>query len=164
MHSPNVFADSMDNKTTHVSDSPEETFQLGERLGASLRNGEIVLLTGGLGAGKTLFTKGILNALAFDIDEVNSPSFTLVNLYKAESFNVYHVDLWRAKASEDIAFSVGLDEILHDESAVVVIEWAERLGQFKFERPCYVVHIQGDGDDPRTIRIERKEESSPVNV
>ncbi|MCA1639486.1 MAG: tRNA (adenosine(37)-N6)-threonylcarbamoyltransferase complex ATPase subunit type 1 TsaE, partial [Acidobacteria bacterium] len=61
--------------------TPEETFDFGKKLGASLQGGEVILLSGGLGVGKTLFTKGILNALDFDIDEVTSPSFTLVNLY-----------------------------------------------------------------------------------
>ncbi len=64
--------------------SPEETFDLGEKLGESLQGGEMILLSGGLGAGKTLLTKGILYALDYDIDEVTSPSFTLVNLYKAK--------------------------------------------------------------------------------
>ena len=82
-------------KDEFVSRSPEETFALGEQIGATLVGGEIVLLNGNLGAGKTLLTKGILNALDFDVDEVNSPSFTLVNLYRAERFDIYHIDFWR---------------------------------------------------------------------
>src|SRR5438876_10047115 len=82
-----------------VCRSPEETFELGEKLGGKLHGGEAVLLTGGLGAGKTLMTKGILNALDFDVDDVTSPSFTLVNLYKTQKFDVYHIDLWRLDAS-----------------------------------------------------------------
>src|SRR5947208_2433184 len=105
-----------------VCRSPEETFELGERLGGELRGGEVILLTGGLGAGKTLLTKGILNALEFGVDEVTSPSFTLVNLYKTEHFDVYHIDLWRIDASMNPSAAVGLDEILEDETAVVIIE------------------------------------------
>ena len=67
-----------------VSPSPDETFAIAEKLGEKLSGGEAILLSGGLGAGKTLFTKGILNALDFDIDEVTSPSFALGNLYKTE--------------------------------------------------------------------------------
>ena len=114
--------------------TPDETFELGEELGSELVGGEVILLTGGLGAGKTLLTKGILNALDFDVDEVTSPSFTLVNLYKAPRFDVYHIDLWRAEPSGDPAFAVGLDEILEDETAVVIIEWADHLGEVKFPR------------------------------
>jgi tRNA threonylcarbamoyladenosine biosynthesis protein TsaE len=142
-----------------ISKSPEETFELGERIGASLRGGESVLLSGGLGAGKTLLTKGILNALDFDVDEVTSPSFTLVNLYKTEKFNVFHIDLWRLDENSDAAFAVGLDEIFEDETAVVVIEWSEKLGNFHFPASVFRINIKGDGDEPRRITIAR--ENSP---
>src|SRR5829696_8844190 len=112
---------------TLMSESPEETFALGERLGGELRGGDVVLLRGGLGAGKTLLTKGIVQTLGFDVDEVTSPSFALVNLYRAENVNVYHIDLWRIPEGSDAAFAVGLHEILEDPNAIVIIEWAERL-------------------------------------
>lgn len=134
-----------------ISGSPEETFALGEALGRTLKPGDAVLLHGGLGAGKTLFTKGILSGLGFDIDEVTSPSFTLVNLYRTESVDVYHIDLWRLDAGANNAFAVGLDEIFENENAVVIIEWAERLGEFQFPRNVIEISIEGDGDDPRTI-------------
>ena len=133
-------------------ETPEETFDLGEKLGESLGGGEIVLLSGGLGAGKTLFTKGVLSALDFDVDEVTSPSFTLVNLYKAK-FDVYHIDFWRLDENSDVAFAVGLDEILEDETAIVVIEWSERLKNFSFPNKIIRVSIAGDGDDARTIKV-----------
>ncbi|HEX8638247.1 MAG TPA: tRNA (adenosine(37)-N6)-threonylcarbamoyltransferase complex ATPase subunit type 1 TsaE, partial [Pyrinomonadaceae bacterium] len=104
-------------------ETPEDTFDLGDRIGESLRGGEMILLSGGLGAGKTLLTKGILYALRFDVDEVTSPSFTLVNLYKTETLDVYHIDLWRLDENSDAAFAVGLYEILEDETAVTIIEW-----------------------------------------
>jgi tRNA threonylcarbamoyladenosine biosynthesis protein TsaE len=130
--------------------TPEETFELGEKIGESLQGGEVILLEGGLGAGKTLLTKGILNALDFDVDEVTSPSFTLVNRYDAK-FTVYHLDLWRIE--ENAALAVGLDEILEDEKAVVIIEWSERLQNFSFHREVFRVEIVGDGDDERIIKI-----------
>ena len=136
---------------TLISNSPDETFRIGQRLGSELKGGEVVLLTGGLGAGKTLFTKGILDAVGYDVDEVTSPSFALVNLYKTERFDVYHIDLWRTETSDDVAFSVGLPEILEDGSAVVIVEWAERLGKFPFDGTVHRVNIVGDGDEPRKI-------------
>jgi tRNA threonylcarbamoyladenosine biosynthesis protein TsaE len=139
----------------HFCATADETFDLGERIGANLRGGEVILLSGGLGAGKTLLTKGILHALRFDVDEVTSPSFTLVNLYKTENFDVYHIDLWRINENSDAAFAVGLDEILEDETAVVIIEWAERLKNFPFPEKTYAVNIEGDGDEPRQILIEK---------
>ncbi|MGI8641903.1 MAG: tRNA (adenosine(37)-N6)-threonylcarbamoyltransferase complex ATPase subunit type 1 TsaE [Pyrinomonadaceae bacterium] len=133
--------------------SPEETFVVAEKLGEALKGGEVILLSGGLGAGKTLFTKGILYALDYDIDEVTSPSFTLVNLYKTKKFDVYHIDLWRLNEKSDVGFAVGLDEILETETAVVIIEWAEKLRQKSFPDKVIRVEIKGDGDDARKIKI-----------
>jgi tRNA threonylcarbamoyladenosine biosynthesis protein TsaE len=140
-------------KQSYVSNSPEETFEFGEKIGANLRGGEMILLSGGLGAGKTLLTKGILNALDYDVDEVNSPSFTLVNLYRTNKFDVYHLDLWRIDEGSDAAFAVGLDEMLEDETAVVIIEWAERLGEYSFPPNTFRINLSGDGDEPRAIEI-----------
>lgn len=136
--------------------TPEETFELGKKIGESLQGGEAVLLAGGLGAGKTLLTKGILYALEFDIDEVTSPSFTLVNLYKTEKFHVYHIDFWRLEEQADVAFAVGLDEIFEDETAVVIIEWAEKLKKFTFPSKVFNVKIEGDGDEPRIVSVRRE--------
>ena len=137
-----------------VSHTPEETFTLGEKIGENLRGGEIILLSGGLGAGKTLLTKGILFALDFDVDEVTSPSFTLVNLYKTEKFDVFHLDLWRIDEDCDAAFAVGLDEILADETAVVIIEWAERLENYRLPEKVVKIEITGDGEDVRQVLIQ----------
>ncbi len=141
----------------YICESPETTFDLGENLGENLKGGEMILLSGGLGAGKTLFTKGILYALDFDIDEVTSPSFTLCNLYKA-NFDVYHIDFWRLDENSDVAFAVGLNEILEDETAIVVIEWAEHLKKFSFPAKTLRVKIEGDGDQPRKIVISQLSE------
>lgn len=139
---------------SYTCKSPEETFDLGGRLGATLKGGEIILLRGPLGAGKTLFAKGILRALGFEDSDVTSPSFTLVNQYEAE-LTVYHIDLWRIEDPEGAAFSVGLEELLEDDEAVIVIEWAERLGDFDFGTRAVTVKISGDGDSPREIEIKR---------
>lgn len=138
---------------THICSTPEETFALGEMIGRRLASGDAVLLHGGLGAGKTLLTKGILNALGFDSDEVTSPSFTLVNLYKTPPFDVHHIDLWRIDEKSDAAFGVGLDEIVEQENAVVIIEWAERLGKYRFPSRVFDISIKGDGDEPRQMLI-----------
>ncbi len=132
----------------------DETFRLGEKIGAKLAGGEVILLFGTLGAGKTLLTKGIVDSLGFDVDDVTSPSFTLVNLYRAK-FDIYHVDLWRVGESADPAFAVGLDEILENENAIVIIEWAEYLKDYKIQRDVIRIELVGDGDEPREINIDR---------
>ncbi|MEZ5426042.1 MAG: tRNA (adenosine(37)-N6)-threonylcarbamoyltransferase complex ATPase subunit type 1 TsaE [Pyrinomonadaceae bacterium] len=134
--------------------SPEETFDIAEDFGETLVGGDTVLLSGDLGAGKTLFTKGVLNALSYDIDEVTSPSFTLVNLYRTGDFDVYHIDFWRLDEDSDVAFAVGLSEIFEEENPIVIIEWAERLKEFSFPGRVFGVKIEGDGDEPRKITIE----------
>ena len=139
--------------------SPEETFALGESLGRQLAGGSVVLLRGGLGAGKTLLTKGIVQALGFDVDEVTSPSFALVNLYKTDSHRIYHIDLWRIDEKTDAAFAVGLDELLEDPDGIVIIEWAERLGDHRLEANIIKIDIEGDGDEPRRIAITRMEQN-----
>jgi tRNA threonylcarbamoyladenosine biosynthesis protein TsaE len=141
------------NKGEFESNAPEETFALGERFGEGLRGGEVILLSGGLGAGKTLLTKGILSGLDFDVDEVTSPSFTLVNLYKTAKFDVYHIDLWRIDENSDAAFAVGLDEILEDKTAVLIVEWSERLKKNSFAEKTFRVKIEGDGEEARKISI-----------
>lgn len=137
----------------YVCKTPEETFELGEMIGESLTGGEMILLKGTLGAGKTLFTKGIVNSLEYDIDEVTSPSFTLVNHYEAK-FDVYHLDLWRLDDDSDIAFAVGLDEILENEQAIVIIEWSEKLKNIRYSEKTLEIELEGDGDDPRKISVK----------
>lgn len=142
-----------------VCNTPDETYRIGEQIGGELQGGEVVLLYGGLGVGKTLLTKGILDALEYDIDEVTSPSFTLVNLYKTAKFDVYHIDLWRLDSNTEAAEAVGLSEILEKENIVTIIEWADRLGEISLAGNVLRVFIEGDGDEPRhvTIRPETHE-------
>ncbi len=155
MSKPTKTEDQEPKTKEYICDLPEDTFDLGEKLGAGLCGGEIILLSGGLGAGKTLFTKGILYALNFDVDEVTSPSFTLVNLYKAR-FDVYHIDFWRLDENSDVAFAVGLDEILEDDAAIAIIEWSERLKKIRFPNKIIRVLIEGDGDEARRIVVNGK--------
>ncbi len=135
----------------YICKTQNKTFKLGEKIGKSLHGGEILLLEGGLGAGKTLLTKGILSALDYDIDEVTSPSFSLVNRYDAK-FTVYHLDLWRIE--KNAAFAVGLDEMLDEKNCIIIIEWSERLENLDFGRKTYKIKIEGDGVDTRKIEIE----------
>ncbi len=138
-----------------VSHAEAETFALGARVGAALVGGEILLLDGPLGAGKTVFVKGLATALGIEADEVTSPSFTLVNRYDEGRLTLYHLDLYRLPAGVAAAHAVDLDELLADERAVIVIEWAERLGQYPLPAPVWRVSINGDGEAARRITVAR---------
>jgi tRNA threonylcarbamoyladenosine biosynthesis protein TsaE len=145
----------MNDCSQFVSHSQTETFQLGERLGAELTGGEIILLDGPLGAGKTMMVKGIATALGLDQEEVTSPSFTLVNPHHGRLL-LYHIDLYRLDAGASAAHAVDLDEILTDEAAVVIVEWAERLGRYPLPNNVWQISIAGDGDEPRQISVAKR--------
>ena len=140
---------------TYTSHNPEETFDYGRRVGESVKGGEVLLLSGTLGAGKTVFTKGLAAGLGLDPAEVSSPSFTLVNRHPEGRLLLYHIDLYRLDEGATAAHAVDLDELLADERAVIVIEWAERMGRYPLPPPVWRVRIEGDGEDPRRIRLSR---------
>jgi len=128
------------------------TFDLGVRIGTQLSGGEILLLSGPLGAGKTMLVKGIAHALGIDEEDVTSPSFTLVNPHQGRLL-LYHIDLYRLDEGAAAAHAVDLDEILTDENAIVIIEWAERLGRYPLPYNVWRILIAGDGDEARKISI-----------
>jgi tRNA threonylcarbamoyladenosine biosynthesis protein TsaE len=136
-------------QTTAVTKSAEETHQLGIRIGKSLRVPGVVLLRGPLGVGKTTLTRGIAAGLGLeDPSRVSSPSFALVNHYRARC-PIYHVDLYRLDGARDL-YTIGLEEFMGREG-VTIIEWSERL-TFPVES-AVVVDIADAGDDSRIIDI-----------
>jgi tRNA threonylcarbamoyladenosine biosynthesis protein TsaE len=138
-----------------TSRGPEETFEAGRRVGERLAGGEVLLLSGALGAGKTVFTKGLAAGLGLDPGEVSSPSFTLVNRHAEGRLVLYHLDLYRLAEGHGAAHAVELEELLADERAVIVIEWAERMGRYRLPDTVWRVRLEGDGEDPRRISVER---------
>lgn len=106
------------------TNSSDETFALGRQIGEKLDERAVLLLKGDLGTGKTVFAKGVAAGLGIDPAEVTSPSFTLLNVHEGR-LRLYHVDLYRLESSSRI--DLGLEEILEEKRAVVVIEWAELL-------------------------------------
>ena len=144
----------MSDGSEFISQNESETFALGERLAGQLKGGEVLLLDGPLGAGKTMLVKGIASAMGLDQEEVTSPSFTLVNPHYGRLL-LYHIDLYRLDEGAAAAHAVDLDEILTDEAAVVMIEWAERLGHYPLPDNVWRISIAGDGDEPRHISITK---------
>ncbi len=112
-------------ETTVTSNSPQETMELGRKLGAQLRGGEIFAICGPLGSGKTHLIKGIAaGAGAGDRESVTSPTFVLVNQY-AGRFDLYHIDAYRLDSIADFEM-LGFDDFCYPES-VVLIEWADKI-------------------------------------
>lgn len=107
-----------------ISHSPSETMDYGQRLAAELRAGDVLALTGDLGAGKTCLVKGIARGLGI-LQEITSPTFTLINEYVGGRLPLYHVDLYRLDSAEQ-ALQIGLDDYL-GRDGVTVIEWAEKV-------------------------------------
>lgn len=112
--------------TTH---SPEETEQIAEDLAKKILPKSIVCLYGDLGAGKTTFARGFARGLGVE-GNVNSPTFTLIRQYGIENGEIqtlYHIDLYRLENNRSIK-EIGIDDVFSDPNVIVLIEWAERLG------------------------------------
>jgi tRNA threonylcarbamoyladenosine biosynthesis protein TsaE len=133
-----------------ITHSADETFALARGIGEQLKGGEVFLLKGDLGAGKTVFAKGLAAGLGIGAADVTSPSFTLVNVHEGR-LRFYHVDLYRL---EDGAHQgLGLEEIFDDENAVTAIEWAERL-RFLPARATVVEMFYGSTSERRIVVSE----------
>jgi len=133
-----------------ITSSEEETSAAGERLGETLRGGDVVLLYGDLGAGKTAFVRGLARGLGADPSEVSSPTFTLIQEYRGR-VTLFHVDLYRLEERE--VDDLGLEELVLGDG-VVAIEWAERWRG----RPDDVIEVRIEevGEENRRIRIAAK--------
>lgn len=131
------------------SSSEKETFLLAKKLARSFKGREVVFLYGELGAGKTVFAKGIAAGLGLeDVHQVCSPSFTLVNIYRAK-FLIFHIDLYRLGKDSEID-DLGWEDYLDE--GVIIVEWAEKL---KVEWKAIKVTIEVDDNDTRKITVIR---------
>lgn len=132
-----------------TTQSVEQTENLGERLAKVLKSGDFVAFTGGLGAGKTAFCRGIAKGLEC-IDEVSSPTFAIVNYYRGEK-PFAHFDLYRASTLYDLE-TAGFFDYLAD-GAIVAAEWSENLDK-SLQTPTITVDIQLIDENSRKISIE----------
>ncbi len=130
------------------SSSPDETRGAGDRLGAVLRAGDVVLLSGELGAGKTVFVQGIARGLGFDAS-VSSKSFVLLGEYPAR-VKLYHADLYRLDLPEQVA-ELALEEISAD--GVLAVEWPERAGDGVLPEEHIRVEFEVTGEESRVLRV-----------
>lgn len=135
----------------HTVKNVEETYALAKRIADTLQGGEVILLNGDLGAGKTTFTKGLAKALGIE-DEVTSPTFTILNVYEDGRLKLNHLDMYRVDSADELA-ELGIEDCFDDES-VTVIEWN------KFERfdgKVIEIDITPTGENERVFDVTKRE-------
>lgn len=136
-----------------ISTSEAQTFQIGRELAESLKLPAHVLLYGDLGAGKTALARGLAAGFGLqDTEDVSSPTFTLINEYRG-GVKIYHIDLYRIETGK--LEGLGLDEIFDAPNAAVIIEWAERLGDFQTPGATHVF-LEYVDENSRRIEIGEK--------
>ncbi len=134
--------------TTCSFHSAEETAQSAARLGAVLVPGDVILLTGDVGAGKTHFARALIQSLLVEPEDVPSPTFTLVQTYDTSKGEVWHADLYRLTSTAEIE-EIGLSDAF--ESAICLIEWPDRLGDLRPEGALDLTLAQGGEQDARRL-------------
>lgn len=134
-----------------ISHSPGETFEFGRTFAASLKRGDVLALSGDLGAGKTHFAKGLARGLGIDT-EVTSPTFTLIHEYPGGRLPLYHVDLYRLDEAGE-ALGIGIDEYLRGDG-VTAIEWADKFPELIPSEAVWIYFRTLEGDE-REIETKR---------
>ena len=133
-----------------ISTSAEETEQFACRLAQSLKGGEVIAMYGGMGMGKTAFTRGLARGLGI-VSGVSSPTFALVHEYQGR-LTVYHFDMFRVTDWDDL-YSTGFFDYL-DTDAVLVIEWSENIEQ-ALPKDCIKIHVAlGEHENERIFTVE----------
>lgn len=136
---------------TVTSRSPEQTVELGRRIGSQLRGGEIFAITGPLGSGKTRLIKGIAaGAGAQDVRSVTSPTFVIVNQYEGR-LDIYHIDAYRLDSVAEFEM-LGFDDFCYPQS-VVLIEWADKIAPAIRTIDSIRMELAHAGEHTRTIHI-----------
>ena len=136
---------------TFITHSPQETEELAGKLAALLSPGDIIAYEGGMGMGKTAFTRGLCRGLGIAAD-VSSPTFSLVNEYRGENATLYHFDMFRVESFSDL-YSTGFFDYL-DYGGILAIEWSENIESVLPPNTITVeISRPQEGDDPDLRRI-----------
>jgi tRNA threonylcarbamoyladenosine biosynthesis protein TsaE len=134
------------------SGSEQATEEFAEKFSASVKPGDIICFFGSVGAGKTVFARGLCRGLGFS-GYVNSPSYIIMNLYKCASVTVYHFDLYRITSPHELT-ETGFYDFAGSEGSITMVEWTEKLGDDLPEKRIEVT-IEDTGSEKRTITIKR---------
>ncbi len=118
-----------------ITKSPQETIAAAEKLGSLLKKGDMIAYKGGLGAGKTTFTRGLAVGLGLG-DNVTSPTFALVNEYRGDNLTLYHFDMYRISSEEDLESTGFYDYPFEDN--VATVEWSENIADFLPKSTIYI--------------------------
>lgn len=138
------------NMQKFITESPSETEAVGENLSTKLKPGSIVALFGGMGAGKTAFTRGIARGLGIT-GGVSSPTFALVHEYKGR-IPLYHFDMYRVNSWDDL-YSTGFFDYL-DSGGIIVVEWSENIENALPENAIHIMINHGKAENERIISID----------
>ena len=140
-------------KLTYHLEDEARTLEFGAAIAGLLKPGDVVALYGGLGVGKTTFTRGLIRKLAPEVEEVPSPTYTLVQVYEAPDFPIWHFDLYRLESPAEME-EIGWDET---SEGVAIVEWPEKAGDhlpawrldivFDFEGEHRLVSLEPRGED-----------------
>lgn len=138
----------------YISKSEKETINFAKKIASQLKKGDILVLSGELGSGKTKFTEGILTYFGLE-NEISSPTFTIVNEYKTENVNIYHFDVYRLSDIDEF-YAIGGDEYFN--KGICIIEWGEII-QEALPKEYIKINFEKDINDEniRILNIEFSE-------
>lgn len=136
----------------YISSTEEDTYKIAGEVASQLKAGDIVLLNGDLGAGKTQFVKGVVRSLGGDLNQATSPTFTIVNEYLVNGTSIYHFDLYRINSIEEL-YNIGIEEYFYGRG-ICFIEWPERAQEL-FVGKRTEIQILKTGEDTRKIIVNK---------
>ena len=141
----------MDIEQEYISNSEQDTIDFGKKIAKELKNGDIVILSGELGSGKTKFTEGVLTFYGLE-DEISSPTFTIVNEYDAPNQKIFHFDLYRLSDIDEF-FEIGGEEYF--EKGISLIEWGEMLESYLKKRYIKIDFSRDfENENQRKIKVQ----------
>lgn len=137
---------------TYISKSKQDTITFAESFAKNLKSGDIIVLSGELGSGKTKFVQGVLKHFGLE-NEISSPTFTIVNEYNSDKMNIYHFDVYRLEDSDEF-YAIGGEEYFS--SGICLIEWGEMIEDI-LPKPYTKIIFRKSDDNPefRELNIEK---------